>query len=134
MAKKSKFSDYENLDENLNDDLDENLNDNFNNIKNEDEEDNDSDEISLEKENEIIKILDDDLIKYFGEAKIINKRKLNNNFKKNKRKDFIVGQKIKINNMSGKILFGPYEIGNKLMYEIELENGNIISEDMSKIE
>ena len=125
MKKESKFNNYKD------DDLDDQLVDNFNYTKIEEE---DEEEISLEKENEIIKKLDDDLIKYFGEAKIINKRKLNNNFKKNKRKDFIVGQKIKINNMSGKILFGPYEIGNKLMYEIELENGNIISEDMSKIE
>ena len=125
MKKESKFNNYKD------DDLDDQLIDNFNYTKIEEE---DEEEISLEKENEIIKKLDDDLIKYFGEAKIINKRKLNNNFKKNKRKDFIVGQKIKINNMSGKILFGPYEIGNKLMYEIELENGNIISEDMSKIE
>ena len=125
MKKESKFNNYKD------DDLDDQLVDNFNYTKIEEE---DEEEISLEKENEIIKKLDDDLIKYFGEAKIINKRKLNNNFKKNKRKDFIVGQKIKINNMSGKILFGPYEIGNKLMYEIELENGNIISEDMNKIE
>ena len=128
MKKKSKFNDYKD------DDLDDQFIDNFDCEKIDEEDEEDEDEISLEKEKEIIKKLDDDLIKYFGEAKIINKRKFNNNFKKNKRKDFAVGQKIKINNMSGKILFGPYEIGNKLMCEIELENGNIISEDISKIE
>ena len=123
MKKKSKFYDYEdnNLDEQQ---------DSFNCAK--DDED-DEDEISLEKEEEIIKNLDDDLVKYFGDAKIITKKKLNNNFKKNKKSDFTIGQKVNINGIYGKIIFGPYEINNKLMCEIELENGNIVSEDVSRL-
>jgi len=123
LKKKSKFYDYEdnNLDEQQ---------DSFNCAK--DDED-DEDEISLEKEEEIIKNLDDDLVKYFGDAKIITKKKLNNNFKKNKKSDFTIGQKVNINGIYGKIIFGPYEINNKLMCEIELENGNIVSEDVSRL-
>ena len=126
MKKKSKFYDYED------NDLDEQQ-DSFNCAKDDEDDEDDEDEISLEKEEEIIKNLDDDLVKYFGDAKIITNKKINNNLKKNKKKDFIIGQKVIINGICGKIIFGPYEINNKLMCEIELENGNIISEDVSKL-
>jgi len=131
LSKKSKIY-YDDLDDDLDDQLSNFNYEKKNDEKNEEnEDDNEEDKISLEKEEKIIKILDDDLLKYFGDAKIITKRKSNNNFKKNKKKDFTIGQKIKINDLHGKILFGPYEINGKLMCEIELENGNIISEDVN---
>ena len=127
MGKKPKFYNYDDSNYESNDKFD-----NFNCAKiiDEDEEE----EISLEKEEAIIKTLDSDLVKYFGDAKIINRKKLNNNnFKKSRKQDFTIGQKVKINNNFGKIIFGPYEVGNKFMCEIELENGNIISEDINNI-
>jgi hypothetical protein len=74
--------------------------------------------------------LDDDLIEYFDEAKIIIKKPLNKSKIKKKDKGiYSIGQKVKVSNRIGSILYGPYEKNSLIMYEIETDNGIISIEE-----
>lgn len=103
---------------------DEMENENYNNY-NDDDNDNDEDEINS---------IDDDLAGYFSDARIFSSKKNTDNTKKRAKKivykidDKIVVSTNKTKN-NGIVLFGPYNVNNKQMYQIELDNGNIIEID-----
>jgi uncharacterized protein YaiL (DUF2058 family) len=94
----------------------------------------DDDEVlDAERERKLINVLDSDILKYFNEAQVIKKKPFNGCKKVKKEKpEYAVGQKIKVNNLEGTILFGPYEQNDKIMYEVETEKG-VISIDYRSI-
>lgn len=102
---------------------DEMENENYDNYN--DNNDNDEEEINS---------IDDDLAGYFSDARIFSSKKNTDNTKKRAKKivykidDKIVVSTNKIKN-NGIVLFGPYNVNNKQMYQIELDNGNIIEID-----
>ncbi len=85
----------------------------------------------LIEENSLSKYLDDEVIEYFNEARLIKKRtlKLQNN-----KKHFKVNDKVSYNNNVCNILYGPYLENNLKMFEIETIDGNIISVSINDIE
>ena len=76
--------------------------------------------------------LDDELLEMFSEARIITKRSSKQKKKKEKIV-YLMGDNVKVNNRKGIILYGPYEIDNKQMYEIEIENEGVISAEEKHI-
>lgn len=110
-------------------------NDEFNNYEEEDKLfEEEFDELTLEKENNLYKQLDPDLIEYFNDARII-KRKTNFKSKKNKKDKIVynVGEKVSINNEICTILYGPYEKDNKVYYEIENSKENVLAVEEKNI-
>jgi hypothetical protein len=89
----------------------------------------DDEEIDNIKEQKMLETLDSDLLKYFSEARIVKKK--NNLSKKTKKEKniFVAGEKVKFNNKTGCIIYGPYEKDDKTFYEIETSNGIISVED-----
>jgi hypothetical protein len=90
--------------------------------------------LELEREGELVKKLDNDLLEYFSDAKVIKK---NPKLTKKKKEKIVyeVGQKVKAKNVIGSILYGPYELANgKQMYEVETNDGNVISVEEKHLE
>ena len=106
---------------------DEIENESYNNYNDDDNNDNDNDEDEINS-------IDDDLAGYFSDARIFSSKKNTDNTKKRAKKivykidDKIVVSTNKTKN-NGIVLFGPYNVNNKQMYQIELDNGNIIEID-----
>lgn len=95
--------------------------------------DSDSDEDSEEEEERLITKLDDELIEMFSDARIITKK----SFKTKKKKDkiiYITGDAVKANGRKGNILYGPYEVDGKQMYEVEIDGNGVISAEEKNIE
>jgi len=95
------------------------------------DEDEDEDDM-LEHDEDIFKILDPDILKYLNDDRSFSKKSFikPSSLIKKKKKDKIIyeiGEKIKIKNEKCCIIYGPYEIEGKQMYEIETNAGNIIS-------
>lgn len=82
--------------------------------------------------NKIINELDEELLELFYDSKILNRKNIKKN--KNNNNDLKVGQSVKIKNKVGKVIFGPYKVENKVFYEIELNSGDIITEELKNIE
>lgn len=83
--------------------------------------------LELQREGQLVKNLDSDLLEYFSDAKVIKKNPKSTKKKKEKI-IYEIGQKVKAKNIEGTILYGPYELPNgKQMYEIETIDGNVIS-------
>jgi len=93
----------------------------------------DDEDIDDIKEQKMLETLDSDLLKYFSEARVVKKKTVNKKSKKEKI-IFVVGDKVKINNISGTILYGPYEKDNKFFYELETKDGVISIEDKGNIQ
>lgn len=93
-------------------------------------------ELSLEREDNIIKVLDPDLIEYFNEAQVIKKKTFNSKTKKSKkdREIYPAGTPVKFQNQQCTVLYGPYDLDGKDMYELETTDGNVISGEYSKIQ
>ena len=90
-----------------------------------------------ECEGDISKVLDPELLEYFNDAKVIGSKKTNFSKQKKKKKDKVVyesDQKVKFKGKKCTILYGPYDKDNKQFYELETENGNVISAEYSQIE
>lgn len=78
--------------------------------------------------------MDDDLAEYFSDARMLPKKTASTTMKKKKNKIiFKTGDKVECKEGTGSILYGPYDVDAKKMYEIELDNGNIISIDEKHI-
>lgn len=93
----------------------------------------DSDEDSEEDEGRLIKKLDDELLEMFSEARIITKK----SSKQKKKKEKIIytmGDAVKASGRKGSILYGPYEVNGKQMYEIEIDGNGVISVEEKNIE
>lgn len=93
----------------------------------------DDDEIDNIKEQKMLETLDSDLLKYFNEAHVVKKKTITKKSKKEKIV-YIIGDKIKVNNIIGTIIYGPYEKDNKIFYEIETADGIISIEDKGNIQ
>lgn len=90
----------------------------------------DDEEIDDIKEQKMLKNLDSDLVKYFSEARVGSKKKITNKKSKKEKAIFNVGEKIKVNNIIGSVIYGPYENKDgKTFYEIETNDGIISIED-----
>ena len=80
--------------------------------------------------------IDDDLVEYFSDARVYSNKK-NPNKKRNKRIIYKIDDNILVLNNKvknkGIILFGPYDVNKKNMYQIELANGDIIEADEKHI-
>lgn len=87
--------------------------------------DGDSDEESEESEQRLIRKLDDELLEYFSEARIISK-KPSGKHKKKEKIIYLAGQEVTVQGRKGTIIYGPYDQDGKQMYEIELENNGVI--------
>lgn len=87
-----------------------------------------------EEEKDISKVLDDDLLEYFNDAKIYVSK--NGSKSKRKKKEKIIfesGQTVFYKNEKCSVIYGPYERDGKQMYELETESDNIISAEYSSI-
>ena len=85
------------------------------------------DEESPESEQRLINKLDDELIEYFSDARIIIKKTLKKNKKKKEKVIYTIGQTVNIGTKKGIIIYGPYEVDGKSMYEIEIDDNGVIS-------
>lgn len=91
-------------------------------------------EDELDDDSALAKNIDDDLADYFSDARIFSTKKNNDSTKKRAKKivyktdDKIIAMINKEKN-NGIILFGPYEVNKKQMYQIELDSGDIIEAD-----
>lgn len=77
---------------------------------------------------------DDDLADYFADARIFSTKKKTIKAKKRPKKQIYKADEKIIVSMnkeknSGIILFGPYDVNKKQMYQIELDDGSIIEAD-----
>ena len=87
-----------------------------------------------EDDSRLMNNMDDDLAEYFSDARMLPKKTSSTTMKKKKNKVvFKTGDKIECKEGTGSILYGPYDVDTKKMYEIELDNGNIISIDEKHI-
>ena len=85
----------------------------------------------LEEEKDLSNIIDDNsFTDYFDDAKISTKKR-KTTFKPKKKKklqnSFKIGQTVTFRNKKATIVFGPYERNYKILYEIQFEDGKIIS-------
>lgn len=112
----------------------------INTIFDDDEEDNDitaNEEADVDAD--LMKSMDNDLAGYFSDARLFApKKKLVDTMKKKpKRVIHKAGARINttINkqNVTGIVLFGPYESNKKQMYQLELDSGEIIEAEEKKI-
>ncbi|MFW6015122.1 MAG: hypothetical protein ACOCRK_01640 [bacterium] len=88
--------------------------------------DENDEDLELTRESKLLDKLDPELVEYFSEARLIKKRSLGKKIK-NKSKLYKTDDKIKYNNTTATIIYGPYKVGNKKMYEIETKSGDVMS-------
>ena len=82
----------------------------------------------------LVSNMDNDLAGYFSDARVFAKKTTSTKKKqKQKTSSYKIGDKVTVKGVKGSIIFGPYEVDKKKMYEIELDNGELISIDDKKI-
>jgi hypothetical protein len=91
----------------------------------------DLDEEQEDEEKDLSSVVDDsDFSGYFDDAKISTKKR-KTTFKPKKKKkqqnEFKIGEIVTFRNKKATIVFGPYERNYKILYEIQFEDGKIIS-------
>lgn len=93
--------------------------------------DDEEDEDEASDEARLMKSIDGDLAGYFSDARMFAPKKMTNNMKKKPKKIVYKNgdQVIVANKGNGSIIYGPYEVNKKQMYEVELANGDLISID-----
>ena len=93
---------------------------------------NNDDEDEEENEEPLEKNVDDDLAGYFADARMFSsKKKLVDTMKKKPKKIvYKADDKVTVTAnktvSNGTIVFGPYEVNKKQMYQVELDNGDLI--------
>lgn len=98
-------------------------------------DDDEDEDILIERTQTIIKQLDPEILQYFDEANILN-RKSSISKSKKKKKDkysFQVDQKILYNGKICSIIYGPYDKETKVMYELETASGEIVTAGLNDI-
>lgn len=78
--------------------------------------------------------IDEDLAGYFNDARLFSMKAEDENVKKKpKRIIYKIDDKVIISmnktKVKGQVLFGPYDVNKKQMYQIELEDGQLIEAD-----
>lgn len=78
--------------------------------------------------------IDEDLAGYFNDARLFSMKAEDENVKKKPKKIiYKIDDKVIISmnktKVKGQILFGPYDVNKKQMYQIELEDGQLIESD-----
>ena len=116
---------YDRYDDEFDDDLTMDHKSSYYSFDDEDDEDEASDEAQL------MKSMDGDLAGYFSDARMFTPKKMTNSMKKKPKKIIYKNgdQVIVTNKGNGSIIYGPYEVNKKQMYEVELANGDLISID-----
>ena len=90
---------------------------------NDDEDDDFADDAKL------MKSMDGDLAGYFSDARVFAPKKSAAQKKAKKPQPYKNGEKVIVNGKEGTVVYGPYEVNKKKMYEIELVDGDLISTD-----
>jgi hypothetical protein len=76
--------------------------------------------------------LDPELMEMFSEARIITKK----SSKSKKKKEKVIyncGERVSVKGKKGTIIYGPYEVDNKQMYEIDIDDNGVISAEEKHI-
>ena len=87
------------------------------------EEEEEDDELN---DNKLANDMDDDLAEYFSDARMMPKK---TSKKKKAKVVYKTGDEVTTKQGKGHIIYGPYEVNKKQMYEIELDSGDLISLD-----
>lgn len=119
----------------------DNLYENQYNSQYDDQYKDDTENELYENETNLNDKVDDDLAGYFSDARLFNtaskKKPEDEKKKKPKRIIYKANDKIVFNvnkaTVSGIILFGPYDVNKKQMYQIELEDGSLAEADEKHI-
>jgi hypothetical protein len=98
----------------------------------------DEDDEVLERDDDIFKVLDPEILEYLNDEKSTPiKKTIKTSSLKKKKKDKIVyevDEKVRVKGEKCSIIYGPYEVDGKQMYEIETSQGNVISVEDKFIE
>lgn len=129
--KYNKYNDYIDDEYYDKDQYNDQYNDNYNDDRYDDY--NDENYIDENIQNTDLSI-DEDLAGYFNDARLFSMKAEDENVKKKPKKIiYKIDDKVIISmnktKVKGQILFGPYDVNKKQMYQIELEDGQLIESD-----